>query len=253
MKQLALVRIAVSLLVWAQWMAPLRPTHHIARTEVVAVSVLVWVGSGLLLFGVGSRFAAAVTGLGLLFLSVLGGVQGWQAGGLPLSSLEGWMLGVMVLGLAFRPCGAAWSVDAWTAMRREDASPAVENGGLMVWRVLLSAVLAGLFASHLDVAVTAARIEQVLWARYAAVPLPGVSLGVAIGLLGLEGVGALAVWNARLRLPALATVGVVVLLAYPALYLGAFPVVLATLAFGALSPAEGDAVARIVRGPRGVV
>lgn len=253
MRQLALARIAVALLVWAQWMAPLRPTHHLARPEVVAISVLVWVGSGLLLLGVGSRFAAAVTGLGLLFLSALGGAQGWQAGGLPLSSLEGWMLGGMALGLAFSPCGAAWSVDAWVSAAREGSSRLVENGGRLVWRALFSAVLVGLFASHLDIALTAARIEQVLWARYAAVPLSGVSLGVALLLIALEGGAAVAVWVDRLRPFALLVVSLTALLAYPVFYLGAFPAVLAVLAFGALSRGEGDAVVRIVRGPRGVV
>ncbi len=250
MKQLALVRILTALLVWAQWMAPLRPTHHLARPEVVALSVLVWVGSGLLLFGVGSRFAAGITGLGLLALSWLGGLQGWSAGGIALSTLEGWMLGTMALSLAFTPCGGAWSVDAIPS----DAPAAeVDHGGRIALRALLSAVLAGLCVSHLDFGVTAARIEQVLWARYAAVPLPGVSFVAALLVLAGEGLGALAVWSDRWRVPVLVGLAIAVLVAYPLLYLGAFPGILAVLVLAVLSPDEGRGVVQIVRGPQGLL
>ena len=69
MRQLALMRIAIVLLVWAEWAGPLRPVHHLARLDVLAWTGVAYVASGFLLFGCFSRVSAAVLGGSMLVLT----------------------------------------------------------------------------------------------------------------------------------------------------------------------------------------
>jgi len=229
MTQLAIVRIAVVLLLWAEWMGPLRPTHHWLHPELLVLTLLPWVFSPFLLFGWFSRTAAALTGASVLGIAIYGG-------GVALGSVEAWLIGVMALALAFSPCGAAFSVDAI----RGDAGR-TEQGGRWVFRALTSALFLGLaLDTLLGPAPMGVRIEQLLWARFGATTLPGVAAGAAWLVVGAQLLGAIAPWSKRLRRPVLACIGLLLLLSYPVFYLGSFSVLLAILAFGSMNSAEVD-------------
>lgn len=232
MKQLALVRMATALLVWAEWAAPLRPAHHLDHPAVLPLIAIPWVSSSLLLFGVFSRTAAALTGASMLALVVWGEAEGLGGGGVAFGTLEAWLIALLACALAFTPCGAAWSVDAW---RGTDGA---ERGGRIVFRVLASALFAGLaLSAATGPFATGVRFEQLLSGRYGAAPLPGVAAGAAWLVIVGEAVVAGSVWVPRVRRPVLMGAAAVVLLAYPALYLGTFPAIVATLLYAAL-PAD---------------
>lgn len=235
----ALARIGVALVVWAEWMGPLRPVHHLHRIDVLLWTLPVWIGTSLMLFGLFSRTAAAMTGVSMIVLCVWGHLIDLQGGGVALGTLEAWVLGWTALGLAFTPCGATLSVDALRG-----TSPGPDRGGGVLLKVLFSVTFLGLALSHTSVPfLSGLRFEQVVVARYGTAPLhPWLFSALAVLWWALELGLAFAPWLRRRRGPAFAVGLLGFGLAYSLLFLGSFPAVMAMVALGSLGVRESETV-----------
>lgn len=243
MTQLAVIRMATVLLLWADWMGPLRPVHHLDQPALAALAAVPWLSSPLMLVGFGSRWAAGLTGAAVLVLTIVAGhLQGVAGGGVPLDGLEAFWIGLLCLGLAFSPCGAALSVDA--VFGRD---PGPELGGRWLLRALPSALGVGLVIGHAEpVWWDGTRVEQLVVARYGAVPGFGPVWTAIAAIWRSSELGlAVAPWVRVARRPAFIVGCGVAGAMYVGFYVGTFAAMLVVLLLAAQDP---EVIERLVRG-----
>lgn len=228
---MVITRVAAVLLLWAEWMGPLRPVHHLRDPVAVGLGLGVGLGSLGLLLGWRTPWSALGTAsLGFLL---------WFR--VPeLATLEAWLLLCTCALLATVPAGATLSLDAAAGR------PSIDRGGQVLFRLLVSGFFVAAALHQLQpVFLDGTRLQQLLLARFGVwVGPPVVLQGIAITLLALElGLGA-APWSTRLRLPGAVVATSLFGVAYLALFTGTTSGVVALMSWAALTNPERARLSR---------
>lgn len=143
-RQLGLMRIALSWLLWGSWGYPL-VLHFDIHPERVALALAFYVCVWVMFLGIYSRVFSLLTGMVLVLASILlGDPLRWTI----WAEQHRQLTVVLTLALALTPAGTSFSLDRWRALRRAAARgepvPA-EHGelwGLWLLRCLATAVFA---------------------------------------------------------------------------------------------------------------
>lgn len=163
----ALLRIALVFILWSRWAAELAP--H--RAGLTALGLLFFLATTLLLVGLWTRLAAAITALVVLAL-VYG--HGLLLGRTDWLHHHTYLLAIVTLLLAVTPCGRSLSLDRWRALRRAArGGPAAPPERANLWGMRLIALQ--LVALYLHAAadkltpgfLSGDRLEAILLVTYA--------------------------------------------------------------------------------------
>jgi hypothetical protein len=216
----SLQRIALGLLAWAQFAAPLRAVHHLDGGLVPAT--LFYLLSPFLVLGLFSRTSALLVGALC--------VWAWKdEAGDPAGGLLGWSL----VWLALTPCGGSFSWDRWRTR-------APEQGDLLGTRLL---------QLHLTVMLLLKAADRSSWhylsgeafqqgLHLESMPPGWVLQGVALITFAVGWMLPLALWLPATRLAAVAAVCGGWLIAYPVLPVGVESLVVCVLAGSFLDPEQ---------------
>jgi hypothetical protein len=163
----SLLRILLALLVWAQWAGPMRGIHLMGQPDRLAVSAIFWILTPFMLVGWWSRTSTGLVGLGLLLNTVVSKEYVRFEG----VDQDPWFLVVAVCLLALTPCGGAWSVDRWIAVRRGGpTSSRSAEGELWAWPLLNAHLVLLLLSIALSMSrpsfLSGARLHQHLLDTY---------------------------------------------------------------------------------------
>lgn len=235
--QLGALRVAVPLLLFAEWAGPTRPVHHLHDPQAMTLALVPWVGGVAMMLGIAARSSSAVVGLSVLAVQAFAD-PGLGGGGVGLVSAEALWLGLLALGLAFTPCGQALSVDA--SLGRPAA---VDLGGRELLRAVASVGALGLVLGHAELpAWDGTRVAQLAVARLGLAhdALGGWAWPVAVGWRLAEVAAAVAPWLPRGRAPVLLALAVGALALYPLLYTGCSSWIAALALLAAIDPGRGN-------------
>jgi len=138
-RSLALIRIGLAAAIWATWGKDLVLTYNLVPKQFV-VAALVMTATTMMLVGLCSRIASAVTGLGLAYVMVA-----HEYVQVPLwPDVQVALLSAAPVILALGPCGRSYSLDRWIALRRSDkreTAPPPELGDVRALGVLTVLVI----------------------------------------------------------------------------------------------------------------
>ena len=215
-RTLALLRISLALLVYTRWardfqlFRDMQPDRiEVASGAFFALSVVLYLSTAGMLFGLWTRLSTALAGLSVLTVVIgVGEVGGHE----PYTHHHTWALAVGVALLALTPCGRSLSVDRWRALRRADRTgqPApAERGPLWALPLLgvhVSAIYGWGTVSKLTAGyLSGARFEHYLMYLYWGSDLPegplfsALVLACAWGSVLLEPALAVGLWIPRTR------------------------------------------------------
>lgn len=222
---IGLLRIGTVALLWAEWLAPIRPVHHLAHPEGFLL------GMAVLLPSLGLFVGWRTTVMALL--TAIGGFGFWLFGaGLdaPTASIEGWLLIGLCLCLAAMPAGSRFAVDVAVG------NPSVDRGGAVGLRWLWTGFFAAAALHHASaVWLLGARIEQLFLVHYGIEVGPASARMLLAGLvLAIEVVVAVAPWLGDRGRPVLLGSFALLVLGYPVLHLGTLTGILGLLLLGQL-------------------
>jgi hypothetical protein len=231
----SLQRIALGLLAWAQFAAPMRAVHHL--DEGLIPALLFYLVSPLLVLGLFSRTSALLVGAL--------GVWAWKTTppgqALPLADPAAGLLAWSLVWLALTPCGGSFSWDRWRA--RREGQPAPERGDLLGTRLLQLHLTVLLLVRALDRSswhyLSGEAFRQAAHALHLETAPPGWALqGVALLTFAAGWMLPVALWLPATRLAAVAAVCGGWLIVYPVLPVGVESLVVCVLAGSFLDPEQ---------------
>ncbi len=215
-RSLGLLRICLALLVYTRWAHDFQLFREWQPNRIdmptgafIALSIGLYLSTGMMLVGAFSRVATALAGASTLAIVI--GV-GHLLGHEPYTHHHTWALALGVALLALTPCGGSFSLDRWWALRRADRAgqpPPTEQGELWALPLLglhVSAIyLYGTWAKLTPGYLSGARMQHYLMTLYTGSDLPQGLLADALiqlstwGSILIEPLLAIGLWIPRLR------------------------------------------------------
>lgn len=133
----ALLRIALALVLWARFAGELA-LYRVRSGSELALALVFFAGSALMLVGLWARVATAVTAAAMVVLFYGFGLHGGRIGWIHHHT---YLLMWATILCALTPCGRSLSVDRWRALRRADAGgPAAAPEHANLWGMRLCAL-----------------------------------------------------------------------------------------------------------------